>query len=313
MAIYRKLPFDKKASLVLNLDFWGGLMKTSCFFFWMVSFTSAFNHRIRVISRYSLLSFSFNLERKFLYHHYFRKMSTITELPTVVENAQIVTQRINDAASHAGRDPNSIRLVAVSKTKPVEDILALYNAGYRHFGENYFQELCDKVEKLPSDIHWHFIGHLQSQKATKLIRDVPNLYVLETIDSIKLAGKLQNACTSGNREELNVFIQVDTSGEDTKSGVTDDELLPLVNYIQTECSRLKLRGLMTIGAPGDLSCFDKLVNSRQKIADHLGISSQSLELSMGMSSDYEEAIRRGSTSVRIGSTIFGERIYANKK
>lgn len=240
-------------------------------------------------------------------------MSTDTS-STVVNNANIVQQRIGQAAIAAGRDPNNVRLVAVSKTKPVEAIKALYDAGYRHFGENYFQELLDKAPQLPVDIKWHFIGHLQSSKSNRLVREVGNLYMLETIDSEKLANKLQNACVAANRTTpLYVLIQVDTSNEDTKSGVTDDEILPLVDYIQSQCPQLKLAGLMTIGAPGDFTCFDTLVNCRLKVAKHLQVNVESLELSMGMSMDYEVAIARGATSVRVGSTIFGDRIYPNKQ
>jgi pyridoxal phosphate enzyme (YggS family) len=233
---------------------------------------------------------------------------------TVVNNANVVQQRVEQAASKSSRDLSTVRLVAVSKTKPIEAIKALYDAGYRHFGENYFQELTEKAPQLPNDIKWHFIGHLQSSKSNKLVRDVPNLYMLETIDSEKLANKLQNACALANRETpLIVLIQVDTSNEDTKSGVTQEELLPLVDYINKECPLLKLGGMMTIGAPGDLTCFDKLVQSREHVAQHMQVPAESLELSMGMSGDFEEAIARGATSVRVGSTIFGERIYPNKQ
>jgi pyridoxal phosphate enzyme (YggS family) len=237
-------------------------------------------------------------------------------MSAIVENTEIVKEKIREAAVHAGKDPNSIRLVAVSKTKPVEDILELYNHGHRHFGENYFQELMEKAEKLPNDIQWHFIGHLQSQKASKLIRDLPNLFMLETIDSEKLAAKLHSACQAASRSEpLRVFLQIDTSGEDTKSGVSPgQEMIQLANYILKECSgSLKIAGLMTIGAPGDFSCFDRLVHCREELAGHLNVPLESLELSMGMSGDFEEAIKRGATSVRVGSTIFGPRIYQEKE
>lgn len=231
---------------------------------------------------------------------------------TVVHNAFQVSQRIHHVAIEAGRDPDGVRLIAVSKTKPASDIQALYNAGHRHFGENYFQELLDKAAQLPADIQWHFIGHLQSAKSNKLIKDVPNLAVLETLDSSKLAGKLNNACVLAEREKLSVYIQVDTSGETTKSGISLEELNELLGYIQNECPRLTVAGLMTIGAPGDLSCFDKLVSARDQAAAFLGVDASSMELSMGMSGDYEEAIRRGATSVRVGSTIFGARLYPQK-
>eukprot|EP01035_Chromulina_nebulosa_P023005 gene23005-29804_t len=230
----------------------------------------------------------------------------------LINNINIVKDKINQTAISVGRDPNSIQLVAVSKTKPIENIQTLYDNGQYHFGENYFQELVDKAEKLPRDIKWHFIGHLQSSKASKLIRSVSNLFVIETIDSIKLAKKLQLACETVGRDCLYVYIQVDTSLEDTKSGVLAEEVIPLAQEIVNECPNLKVKGVMTIGAPGDLSCFDKLIQSRNDLANYLSINPSELEVSMGMSGDFEEAIVRGATSVRVGSTIFGARIYPNK-
>lgn len=170
------------------------------------------------------------------------------DIPTVVANANIVSQRVRLAATNAERSPDSVRLVPVSKTKPAEAIQQLYDAGYRSFGENYFQELVEKAAVLPKDIQWHFIGHLQSSKSAKLIKEVPNLAVLETIDSQKLAAKLNNACESVGREPLSVFIQVDTSGEDTKSGVeVGAELAELLAFIKEKCPFLRVSGLMTIG------------------------------------------------------------------
>ena len=168
---------------------------------------------------------------------------------TVVSNANIVQHRVEDVINSCSRVSNSVRLVAVSKTKPAESIQELYDAGFRNFGENYFQELVEKAQILPKDIKWHFIGHLQSSKASKLIREVPNLAVLETIDSVKLAGKLNTACETAGRDPLHVFIQVDTSGEDTKSGVEDGpELDELLVYVKEKCPHLQIAGLMTIGA-----------------------------------------------------------------
>jgi pyridoxal phosphate enzyme (YggS family) len=180
------------------------------------------------------------------------RMASYPADSVIVSNARIVQERAATAASNAGRS-SSVRLVAVSKTKPVENIKELYDAGFRSFGENYFQELVEKAQALPTDIQWHFIGHLQSSKASKLIKEVPNLAVLETVDSAKLAGKLNNACEAAGRGSLDVFLQVDTSGEDTKSGVTEGaELESLLRYVQEQCPRLTIRGLMTIGEPQHL-------------------------------------------------------------
>ncbi|KAJ1396357.1 hypothetical protein B484DRAFT_458910 [Ochromonadaceae sp. CCMP2298] len=239
----------------------------------------------------------------------------VAEAPTVVLNANEVGRRAVAAAEKASRAPESVRLVCVSKTKPAEAIQQLYDAGYRHFGENYFQELVEKAALLPSDIEWHFIGHLQSSKAAKLVKEVPGLAAIETVDTAKLAGKLNNACAAAERSPLSVFLQVDTSGEDTKSGVSPGpELMELVAYIKEQCPLLNIAGLMTIGAPGDFSCFDRLVEAREEVAAALTIDGEKplLELSMGMSGDFEAAIERGATSVRVGSTIFGARLYPSK-
>ena len=235
-------------------------------------------------------------------------------LPLVVNNANIVMERIKETTMSINKDPSNVQLVAVSKTKPASDIQTLYDAGYRHFGENYFQELVEKAAVLPADIQWHFIGHLQSSKSNKLLKDVPNLCVVETVDTIKLATKLNSAAQLAVRTSpLAIFIQVDTSGEETKSGVGDaKELFELSVFVRNECPNLRLAGLMTIGAPGDMTCFDKLVQYRKELSAKLEVDESSLQLSMGMSGDFQEAIVRGSTSVRVGSTIFGERLYPKK-
>jgi pyridoxal phosphate enzyme (YggS family) len=204
---------------------------------------------------------------------------------------------------------SAVRLVAVSKTKPSSNIMALYEKGHRDFGENYVQELIEKASELPKDIKWHFIGHLQSGKAKNLVRDVSSLYCVETVDSEKIASKLNSAVEQIPREPLNVYVQVCTSNEDTKSGVAPIEAKNLCEYILRECPHLRLKGLMTIGAPDDFSCFDTLAQCRRDISEMLSIPLESLDLSMGMSADYVEAILRGSTSVRVGSTIFGARNY----
>jgi len=141
---------------------------------------------------------------------------------------------------------------------------------------------------------------------------------------MKLATKLHNAVDSilsseedesGEKKQLGIYIQINTSGEESKSGIqNEDELKTLLEGITSNCNHLKINGLMTIGAPGDYSCFDKLAAMREIAASVLGLESvEELELSMGMSGDFEEAIKRGSTSVRVGSTIFGARDYSNKK
>ena len=228
---------------------------------------------------------------------------------TLINNAKYVAKRVREASIKSGREQNAVRLVCVSKTKPAEDIQTLYDAGYRIFGENYFQELLLKAETLPRDIQWHFIGNLQSTKASKLVRTVLNLSVVETVDTLKLAKKLDSACEAAGRPPLSIYIQVDTSGEDTKSGIDPADVVSFVQSIREECPSLIVAGLMTIGAPDDFTCFDKLVLAREQVAASIGVEPSTLALSMGMSGDFEEAIEKGSTNVRVGSTIFGARDY----
>lgn len=236
-----------------------------------------------------------------------RKMSSV-----LVHNLRKVEERVRACEIQFNLPINSIQLVAVSKTKPESDILELYQAGHRHFGENYVQELISKVPNLPNDICWHFIGHLQSQKTKQLLEHVPNLYVIETVDSMKLATKLNNTLHILSRPRLRVYIQVNTSSEDTKSGIFPSELESLLIHVTSNCPGLKVEGLMTIGSPGDLSCFDKLVECQELAAKCMGVERREIALSMGMSDDFEAAIEKGSSSVRVGSLIFGSRIYEPK-
>ncbi len=233
----------------------------------------------------------------------------VEELLQMVQRMTEVKERI--AAAAASVEGSNVRLIAVSKMKPSSCIRALYDAGHRDFGENYVQELIEKAAELPADINWHFIGHLQSGKAKSLVRDVPSLESVETVDSDKVASKLNAAVEQAGRQPLTVYIQVDTSNEDTKSGVSPAEVVSLADYIIASCPHLSLKGLMTIGAPGDASCFDVLRSCRLALAQHLEKPEDYFELSMGMSADFEAAIAHGATSVRVGSTIFGARDYSN--
>ena len=208
-------------------------------------------------------------------------------------------------ANLRGIDARPVRLVAVSKTKPGIDILEAYNAGQRCFGENYVAELCEKAPALPSDIQWHFIGHLQSNKVHKLISGCPNLYMIETVDSVKLASKINLALDSTGGGPLRVLIEVKTSSEESKNGVPIVDVPPLVMFIKERCPKLKFSGLMTMANPVDPQiCFRTL----SEVAHQLRAAGHEVEtLSMGMSGDYALAIRNGSTQVRIGSSIFGSR------
>jgi len=250
-----------------------------------------------------------NQKPVFRIHRYYRSMA-LDEREHVIHNLEHVGNTIRELTKTA----STTRLVAVSKTKPPELIKAAYSVGHRHFGENYVQEIIEKAPVLPEDICWHFIGHLQSNKAAKLVAGVKNLWAVETVDSEKLASTLSKAVEQNNRDSLSIFIQVNTSGEEQKSGVSPKEAVELSKIIffnqNQKYSKLILKGLMTIGKlEGDTTHdFQKLVDCRREVAAALGIDPSSLELSMGMSHDYPLAIEMGSTNVRIGSTIFGPRI-----
>lgn len=211
------------------------------------------------------------------------------------------------------RSVDDVRLVAVSETKPLSFVKEAYANGQKIFGENYVQELEEKAKSIgESDITWHFIGNLQSNKASKLLKNVLpyGKLVVETVGSEKVANKLNNAMTNFDfAVPLDVFVQVNTSDEETKNGVSVDEAVTLCKHIVDSCELLKLKGIMTIGAKLDSSCFDKLVECRKSIADALFVNPIQIELSMGMSGDFENAIENGSTNIRVGSTIFGQRDY----
>ncbi|XP_047965829.1 pyridoxal phosphate homeostasis protein [Salvia hispanica] len=227
-----------------------------------------------------------------------------------------VLQRVKQAAERSGRVPDRIRLVAVSKTKPVPILRQVYDAGHRCFGENYVQELIEKAPQLPEDIQWHFIGNLQSNKVKPLLTAVPNLAMVETVDDEKIANNLNRVVGNIGRKPLKVFIQVNTSGEESKFGVEPAGCLDLAKHVTRNCPNLEFCGLMTIGMPDYTSTpenFKTLANCRSDVCKALGIAEEQTELSMGMSGDFELAIEMGSTNVRVGSTIFGAREYPKKQ
>ncbi|PPD96416.1 hypothetical protein ES288_D06G196500v1 [Gossypium darwinii] len=226
-----------------------------------------------------------------------------------------VLQRVHQTAERCGRESQRIRVVAVSKTKPVSVIRQVYEAGHRCFGENYVQEIVEKAPQLPDDIEWHFIGNLQSNKVKPLIAGVPNLAMVETVDDEKIANHLNRVVGSFERKPLKVLVQVNTSGEESKSGVEPSGCVELVKHVSLNCPNLQFCGLMTIGMPDYTSTpenFKTLANCRSEVCKALGIPEEQCELSMGMSSDFELAIEMGSTNVRVGSTIFGAREYPKK-
>lgn len=234
----------------------------------------------------------------------------------IAQSLQVVMENVKKATVNGRPVP---RVVAVSKTKSAEDILTAYKAGQRNFGENYVPELKNKAsdpQLVSLDIKWHFIGHLQSNKCNMLCA-VPNLHMVECVDSIHLATKL-DGCVKRleSPTPLRVMIQVNTSGEDNKSGCHPDVCPQLVNHVLMECPHLQLCGLMTIGrlghdyALGPNPDFECLLHCQDVVCKETGCND--LELSMGMSADYVEAIKAGSTNVRVGTGIFGARNVIKK-
>ncbi|KFZ39261.1 hypothetical protein HR45_02415 [Shewanella mangrovi] len=231
-------------------------------------------------------------------------------MTTIADRLELAQQRITTAAKNSARNPDEIQLLAVSKTKPVSDILAAYQAGQRRFGENYVQEGQQKVEALLQqcpDIEWHFIGPLQSNKS-RIVADYFDW--MHTLERAKIADRL-NAQRPSDKAPLNVCIQVNISGEASKSGVVDkDSMLALAAHIAT-LPKLKLRGLMAIPSHSDDKQLAKELDTMQQLFNTLQLGYESVDtLSMGMSQDLELAVAHGSTMVRIGSAIFGERDYS---
>ncbi|WP_447060529.1 YggS family pyridoxal phosphate-dependent enzyme [Vibrio alginolyticus] len=233
-------------------------------------------------------------------------------MSSIQQNIEHITSQIRYDEQKCGRTPESVQLLAVSKTKPVEAILEAYQAGQTAFGENYVQEGVSKVqhfaEHYPDNrIEWHFIGPIQSNKS-RLVAE--HFDWVHTIDRTKIAQRL-NEQRPSELKPLQVLIQVNTSGEASKSGVTEAEVFELVELI-SRLPNLTLRGLMSI--PANVSDYESQLREFQKLAT----LKQTLEaqfpeidtLSMGMSGDMTAAIEAGSTMVRIGTAIFGARDYS---
>lgn len=217
----------------------------------------------------------------------------------------------------------------MSKLKPANDILALHQQQHQssfpsthsHFGENYAQELTQKAQILPSTINWHFIGGLQSGHC-KSIAKIPNLFCVSSVDTLKKAQLLSTTRSKliesdPSVQRLSVHVQVNTSGEEAKSGCAPgEETVSLCRAVLDDCPGLHLLGVMTIGAIARSKAttpetenedFVTLKEQRDLVAKELGLAQDRLELSMGMSEDFEGAIKLGSDEVRVGTTIFGER------
>jgi pyridoxal phosphate enzyme (YggS family) len=198
---------------------------------------------------------------------------------------------------------NYTKLLVVSKTRSIEQILNLYNEGQRDFGENYLNELIEKSQKLPADINWYMIGHLQTNKVKKLL-SVPNLCTIESVDSIKLAKELNNYCHKLERNQLNIYLQINISKEQSKSGVLPEDVVSLYEEIVKECDMLKIKGIMSLGEIGNTIQFEAMQVIKLTLCEKFNLNKEEFILSIGTSDDFEKAIEYGSNEVRIGGLLF---------
>lgn len=221
-----------------------------------------------------------------------------------------VQQDIQSCAANAGRDASDVRLIAVSKTRSLQETQSVADLGQQNFGENTIQDAMTKIPQLSNQaVEWHFIGHLQSKKSGK----IPGYFQwIHSVDSIKLAQKLSNAMHNySTSAELNCLIQVNVSAEESKSGLALNEVKPfLKELIALSLPGLNWRGLMTIGVQGDeqqtRNAFARLREMQQSCQTEFELPEFD-QLSMGMSGDYCLAIEEGATMVRVGTSIFGAR------
>jgi pyridoxal phosphate enzyme (YggS family) len=213
--------------------------------------------------------------------------------------------------------PSGVQLLAVSKTKTVDEILSLYNLGQRDFGENYVQEMMEKQSVLPGDIRWHFIGHLQSNKV-KII--APFVYMIQSVDSLKLLLEIEKHAEK-NQRNIRCLLQIHIAKEETKFGLDENEFLSVLNTIIAyksigKLDRVRISGSMGMASlTGDQAEIRREFVALKSIFEKLkrSLPEDPVEiLSMGMSADYLLAIEAGSTMIRIGSLIFGERKDAHK-
>ena len=229
-------------------------------------------------------------------------------MPKIENNIADVSKRIDQSAADCGRDPGEILLLAVSKTRPVEDIRQAMGAGQTHFAENYLQEALDKIAQLEGEnLCWHFIGPLQSNKTRNAAE---HFSWIHSVDRLKIAQRL-NDQRPESLGPLNICLQVNIDNEPSKSGFVAEALLPVALQIAA-LPNLRLRGLMAIPRGSNnfqeqQTAFHKLSQLRQQINQSLDNSEKLDTLSMGMSGDLEAAISQGSTMVRVGTDIFGKR------
>lgn len=227
----------------------------------------------------------------------------------ITENINEVRKNMEEACRVSGRNPEEVSLIAVSKTKPVSMLQEAYDAGCRDFGENKVQEIMDKIDRLPSDIRWHMIGHLQTNKIKYI---VGKIFLIHSVDSLHLAEAISKEAVKQNTT-VNILIEVNVAKEDTKYGAMAEDTVSLVEKIAL-LPGICVKGLMTIAPYVENPQENRqyFVKLRQLAVD---IKSKNIDnvhmdiLSMGMTGDYMVAIEEGATYVRVGTGIFGERQY----
>lgn len=229
------------------------------------------------------------------------------------ENLKNVQNNIKKACERVGRKPEEVTLVAVSKMKPLSDIEELLEAGQLEYGENYVQELCDKYENISKPVHWHMIGHLQTNKVKYIIDKVS---MVHSVDSVRLAEAIEKEAAKKDIC-MPILIEVNVAGEESKFGLSVEEVLPFLEEISSY-EHLQVKGLMTI-APfvanpeENREVFQKLKKLSVDIAAKNINNVNMSVLSMGMTNDYQVAVEEGATMVRVGTGIFGERDYSIKE
>jgi len=223
----------------------------------------------------------------------------------VASRLAAVKERLSRAEAASGRAPGDVKLIAVSKTKPASAIREAYAAGQRAFGENYAQELVSKAAELVDldGLEWHFIGHLQSNKAKLIVRVA---HVVQTIDGPALARELGKRAVQAGVAPRDVLIEVNVGGEAQKFGVAPGDLADVMRAVAEEPG-LRLRGLMTVPPDGGRDVARRVFETLSTLRALHGGKERLPELSMGMSGDLEEAVACGATMVRVGTAIFGER------
>lgn len=225
------------------------------------------------------------------------------------ENLANVEKNIEQACKNAGRSRDEVTLIAVSKTKPVEMLQEIYDENIRDFGENKVQELCSKMEQLPSDIRWHMIGHLQRNKVKYIVGKVELIHSVDTYrlaEEINIQAKKQNVI-------IPILVEVNIAHEESKFGISAEDAILLVEEI-SKLENIRIKGLMTIAPyvenPEDNRLYFRKIKQLSVDITNKNIDNVFMEiLSMGMTGDYMVAIEEGATMVRVGTGIFGERNY----